>query len=29
MIDLRPYLIAVACALIPLAVALAFAKWGV
>ena len=29
MIELRSILIAAACALIPLAVALAYAKWGV
>jgi hypothetical protein len=29
MIELRSILIAFACALIPLAVALAYAKWGV
>jgi hypothetical protein len=27
MIDLRPYLIALICALVPLAVAFAYAKW--
>lgn len=29
MIDLRPYLIALICAVVPLAVAFAYAKWGV